>query len=136
MDIAKKLGIKVLLHVIVHGIQYISEEDEDFEEELMDFEHAIIQWEIGKDEKVYAYFETKNGHATAVMDIKHDNPTLNLAIEDVAVAIDLLTGKIEGGKAFMKGLLKVDGDLAYIQKFGMAITTVQKYLGILKENID
>ena len=133
MEIAKKLGIKVLLHLIVHGIQYISEEDEDFEEELMDFEEAVIQWEIGKEEKVYAYFETQDGHATAVMDKRHDKPTLNLAIEDVEVAIDILTGKLEGTKAFMSGSLKVEGDLAYIQKFGMAITTVQKYLGILKD---
>ncbi len=133
MELAKKLGVKVLLHLIVHGIQYISEADEDFEEELMDFEEAVIQWEIGKDEKLYAYFETKDGHATAFMGKKHESPTLNLVIEDPDIAIDLLTGKIEGTKAFMNGTLKVNGDLAYIQKFGMAITTVQKYLSVLKD---
>ena len=132
MDNAKKLGLKVILHVIMHGIQYISEEDEDFEEELMDFEEAVIQWEVGEEDKVYAYFETKNGHATAYMDVKHDNPTMTISIPDVSNAIDILIGKIPGPKAYMKRLINVEGDLNYIQKFTMAITTIQQYLEILK----
>ena len=132
MEINKKLGLKVILHIIMHGIQYISEEDEDFEEELMDFEEAVIQWEVGTDEKIHAYFETKDGHATAYMDVKHENPTMNISIPDPNNAIDILIGKIPGPKAYMKGLINVDGDLNYIQKFTMAIGTIQKYLEILK----
>jgi len=132
MENAQKLGVKVILHVIMHGIQYISEVDEDFEEELMDFEESVIQWEIGGLDKIYAYFETKNGHATAVMDVKHENPTLNIAIPIIDNAIDILIGKIPGAKAYMKGLIKVDGDLNYIQKFTMAIATIQQYLLVLK----
>ena len=132
MENAKKLGLKVILHVIMHGIQYISEEDEDFEEELMDFEEAVIQWEVGKEEKIYAAFSTKDGHATAVMDVKHENPTMTISIPDLNNAIDILIGKIPGPKAYLKRLIEIEGDLNYIQKFTMAMGTIQKYLLILK----
>ena len=127
----KKITVKTLTYLILCAHEEISKVDEDFEEELMDFEESVIQWKIGND--IVGYFETEDGQARFTMDAEHENPTIKILIPDIDNAISIFTGRIPGMKAYMRKLLDVEGELDYIQRMAMATQTVQKYLKILLE---
>ncbi|MHA1798131.1 MAG: SCP2 sterol-binding domain-containing protein [Candidatus Helarchaeota archaeon] len=128
-ELKKKIAMKTLLYMILSAHEEISKIDEDFEEELIDFEEAVIQWEIGDD--IFGYFKTEDGQVTFKIDEKEENPTIQITIPKIDDAIAIFTGRIPGMKAYMKKLLDVQGDLNYIQKMAMASQTVQEYLKIL-----
>lgn len=125
----KKITVKTLTYLILCAHEEISKADEDFEEELMDFEESVIQWKIGDD--IVGYFKTEDGQARFTMDAEHENPTIKILIPNIDNAIGIFTGRIPSMKAYMRKLLDVEGNLDYIQRMAMATQTVQKYLKIL-----
>ena len=127
----KKITVKTLAYLILCAHEEISKVDEDFEEELMDFDDAVIQWKIGDD--IFGYFRTEDGQARFTMDAEHENPTLRIIIPNIDNAIDIFTGRIPSMKAYMRKMLDVEGNLDYIQRMAMATQTVTKYLKILLE---
>lgn len=129
-ELSKKdlIKVKTLLYSTIVSLEIISEEDEMVQGEFGDVE-AIIQWKIG--DVAFGYMEIKNSTAKAHMDKVHPNPTVSITITDPISARDLLNGRADATKLFMKGKILVEGDTKKAIKFLSVNELVEDYIMIL-----
>ncbi|MFX1449495.1 MAG: SCP2 sterol-binding domain-containing protein [Promethearchaeota archaeon] len=129
-ELSKKeiIEIKTLLYSTIVSLEIISEEDEMVQGEFGDVE-AVIQWKIG--DIAAGYMEIKNSKAKAVMDAVHPDPTVLITLTDPIVARDLLNGRADATKLFMKGKILVEGDTKKAMKLLSVNELVEDYIMIL-----
>ncbi|MHA1300398.1 MAG: SCP2 sterol-binding domain-containing protein [Candidatus Helarchaeota archaeon] len=129
-ELSKKelIQIKTLLYSTIVALEIISEEDEMIQQEFGDVE-AVVQWRIG--EVVAGYMEIKNSLVKAHMDEVHPEPTVTVTLTDPMSAKDLLQGKVDASKLFIKGKIIIEGDTKKAMKLMAVNELVEDYIAIL-----
>ncbi|MHA1378417.1 MAG: SCP2 sterol-binding domain-containing protein [Candidatus Helarchaeota archaeon] len=122
------IQIKTLLYSTIVALEIISEEDEMIQQEFGDTE-AIVQWKIGN--VVAGYMEIKNSVVKAHMDEVHPDPTVTVVLSDPLSAKDLLNGKVDATKLFIKGKITIEGDAKKAMKLMAVNELVEDYISIL-----
>lgn len=122
------IQVKTLLYSTIVSLEIISEEDEMIQREFGDIE-AAIQWKIG--DVAAGYIEIKGSRAKAYMDEVHPDPTVIITLTDPATARDLLNGKADASKLFMKGKILVEGDTKKAMRLLSVNELIQDYITIL-----
>ncbi|NVM05107.1 MAG: SCP2 sterol-binding domain-containing protein [Candidatus Helarchaeota archaeon] len=122
------IQVKTLLYSTIVSLEIISEEDEMVQGEFGDVE-AVIQWKIG--DVAAGYMEIKNSRVKAHMDIIHPDPTVIITLTDPVAARDLLNGRADATKLFMKGKILVEGDTKKAMKLLSVNELVEDYIMIL-----
>ncbi|MFX1293544.1 MAG: SCP2 sterol-binding domain-containing protein [Promethearchaeota archaeon] len=125
MEIKEVLWTKVLLFIMGKGVEELSKIDEDFQEEIEDFE-AIVAWKIADNIKMY--LEITDGKVILHMDAEHDNPTVTFIVDDYGKAREILSGEVDGASAYMSGDLKIEGDMQAGMRMGQLSQFLQEAL--------
>ncbi len=128
MDVKEVLQTKVMLYIMGKGLEELSKIDEEFQEEIEDFE-AVLQWNVGDNIKMY--LDIADGKVTSYLDAEHDDPTVTFTVEDMAKAREILSGEVDGTSAYMSGDLKMEGDMQAGMRMGQLGEFLQEALGDL-----
>lgn len=115
------IQVKTLFFSNMVALEIISEEDEMVQKEFGDME-AVIQWKIG--EIAAGYVEIKNSKSKLYMNAIHPNPIVTITFTDIQSAKDILNGKADATKLFLKGKILIEGDL----KKGLKLMSVNELL--------
>ncbi|NVM30814.1 MAG: SCP2 sterol-binding domain-containing protein [Candidatus Helarchaeota archaeon] len=126
VNVKEVLQTKVMVFIMAKGLEELSKIDEEFQEEIEDFE-AILQWNIASD--IRMYLAISDGRITAHMDAEHDDPTVTFIVEDYAKARAILGGEIDGTSAYMSGDLKMDGEMQAGMRMGQLGEFLTEALG-------
>ena len=127
-DVKEILQTKVMLYIMGSGLQELSKIDDEFKEELEDYE-VILAWHVADDIKMY--LEIKDMKITPVMDAEHDEPTVTFIVDSYSKAREILTGEVDGTSAYMSGDLKMEGEMQAGMRFGQLAEFLQEALGDL-----
>ncbi|MGQ4873104.1 MAG: hypothetical protein ACP6IY_03425 [Promethearchaeia archaeon] len=125
MSIEKIICIKVMMKVITYAANEIAKFNEDYRKKLEGLSD-IIEWKVGKDLNFYT--EIKDGKISSGEGIKQ-NPTLTFEINDLDLALKLLTGRENFENLGEKA--KIIGDEKKREKFSFILDTIKEYLGDL-----
>ena len=128
-DVKDVLSTKVMLYIMGKGLEELSKIDEEFQEEIEDFE-AVIAWHVADDVKMYMEFA--DGKVTAHLDAEHDEPSVTFKTEDYKTARDILGGEVDGTSAYMSGDLKMEGDMQAGMRMGQLGEFLSEYLGDIR----
>lgn len=113
MNLKEKMQIKALFYYVGRGLEVVSRSNEEFQETFETLD-GIFQWHVGE---VSMYLEAKEGIFDVHYDVTHDEPDVTFTVEDIAIAKDILMGKMEGTAAYMSGDLGIAGDIQMGVKF-------------------
>ena len=127
-DVKEILQTKVMLYIMGKGLEEMSKIDEEFQDEIEDFE-AVLQWNVADDIKMY--LDIKDGKVEAHLDAEHDEPDVIFTVEDMAKAREILGGEVDGTSAYMSGDLKMEGDMQAGMRMGQLGELLQGALGDL-----
>lgn len=127
-NVKEILQTKVMLYIMGKGLEELSKIDEEFQEEIEDFE-AILQWNVG--DAIQMYLEFADGKVIAHLDEGADDPTVTFTVEDYAKAREILSGQTDGTSAYMSGDLKMEGDMQAGMRMGQLGEFLQEALGDL-----
>ncbi|HUY01034.1 MAG TPA: SCP2 sterol-binding domain-containing protein [Candidatus Deferrimicrobium sp.] len=128
MSVKEILATKVMVYMMGKGLEELSKVDDEFKEEIEDFE-AVLQWNIGDTIKMYIQFE--EGKVTSFLDAEHAEPTTTFVVEDYAKAREILSGEVDGTSAYMSGDLKMTGDMQAGMRMGQLAEFLQEALSEL-----
>jgi putative sterol carrier protein len=120
----KELQVKMMVYIMVKSMEEIAKIDEDFQEDLEDIE-GVIQWKVGN---IRTYQIFKEGKYSFVMDAEAEDPELTMILLDLDFAKKFFSGEVDGTSAFMKGDLKIEGDLQLTMSYGTLADYIAEYL--------
>ncbi|MHA1265465.1 MAG: SCP2 sterol-binding domain-containing protein [Candidatus Helarchaeota archaeon] len=127
-DVKEILQTKVMLYFMGKGLEELSKIDEEFQEEIEDFD-ATIQWNVG--DAIHMYLEIADGKVLAHLDAEAEEPTVTFTVEDYTKAREILSGEVDGTSAYMSGDLKMEGDMQAGMRMGQLGEFLQEALGDL-----
>ena len=122
MSVTEKTCIKILMHVINYAANERLKFDNEYKNKISNL-NENIQW---KRDDIEYQTEIKDGVITGA-EGSHSNPTIAFEMNDLATALELLTGKIALDKVFDK--VKISGDGTRIQNLVFVLDTVRDYIG-------
>ncbi len=125
----KELQVKMMLYMMVKSMDEIQKVDEEFREELEDFDDSTIQWKVGP---IRANIVIKDGKYSFKMDDELDDPDVTMIIEDLDFGGRFLSGEEDGTAAYMSGDLQVEGDLQLTMSFGALAEYIGDYLAPIR----
>ncbi len=121
----QELQVKMMMYIMVKSLEEIAKVDEDFQEELEDFDDATIQWNVGN---IRVYITIKDGKYSFEMDAEAEDPEVTMIIEDLDIAKQFFSGELDGTSAYMSGDLKIEGDLQLTMAYGALAEFITDYL--------
>ncbi len=125
----KELQVKMMLYMMVKSMDEIQKVDEDFREELEDFDDSTIQWKVGP---IRANIVIKDGKFAFKMDDELEDPDVTMIIEDLDFGAKFLSGEVDGTAAYMSGDLQIEGDLQLTMSFGALAEYIADYLAPIR----
>ncbi len=120
----KEFQVKMLFYLMLKSIDEIAKVDEEFQDEMEDFEAKIL-WKIGN----FGGFQIfEDGNYSYMIDEEIEDPDVTMTIRDFDVAKDFFTGELDGTSAYMSGDLQIKGDLQLTMTYSSLAEYIMDYL--------
>ncbi len=120
----KEFQVKMLFYLMLKSIDEIAKVDEEFQDEMEDFEAKIL-WKIGN----FTGFQIfEDGNYSYMIDEEIEDPDVTMTIRDFDVAKDFFTGELDGTSAYMSGDLQIEGDLQLTMTYSSLAEYIMDYL--------
>ncbi len=120
----KEFQVKMLFYLMLKSIDEIAKVDEEFQDEMEDFEAKIL-WKIGN----FTGFQIfEDGNYSYMIDKEIEDPDVTMTIRDFDVAKDFFTGELDGTSAYMSGDLQIEGDLQLTMTYSSLAEYIRDYL--------